>query len=155
MSRPFYGSSLDVQILQLFAAGAVYADMAAVLGVSRYFLAGRADALGIRRKLAIRSRAAGWAKRKQRVAPPIVHRSAPDRLRRLDLAGRSDDSASRIVRLLRSHRPAHALACIDPDNVGACAFARGLTLPEIHEAFGVPPREAVAAIRAHHGSLAA
>lgn len=61
-----------------------------------------------------------------------------------------DHSASELIRTLRADHA--ALAAYDPSHMVACFHAAGLTLEDIEAGLGIPPVEAVAAIRrAHQG----
>jgi len=61
-----------------------------------------------------------------------------------------DHTASDLARGLRADRA--ALAAYDASHMVACFHAAGLTLEDIEAGLGIPPVEAVAAIRrAHQG----
>lgn len=66
---------------------------------------------------------------------------------------RCDRSASDLARRLEAHRRAMGVDASAPASLAATAHAAGLTLEDIEAGLGIPPVEAVAAIRrAHHGA---
>lgn len=143
----------DSAIVELARLNLTASEIGDRLGVDRRFVRWRAIRLDIHGVLLLTAQQKREARRARRLAianPTQGWRGS--RVVEALPAMRSDRTVSEVIRVLKQHRTTGVPACIDPDHIVACLHLRGLTLDDIHDSVGIPPVEAVAAIRrAHQG----
>lgn len=151
MSAADIKSHRDGEIARLVKAGGYCRSIAEDLGTTVSVVRNRLSRMGLLPVALANHQALVEARRaaaKGAVRPVFGH--CGSRVVKALPAVQHDHSASDLARTLRADRA--ALAAYDPSHMVACFHAAGLTLEDIEAGLGIPPVEAVAAIRrAHQG----
>lgn len=150
MSAPIK-TSYDRTIVAMAAEGATSSEIAAAMGKTYSQVTNRAMHLGVWRALVANNQARRAARRAAQLSEgprhPTGNRSAIAET--MAANGRVDRTATDLLHTLRAVRRLAAPSAPVPGSIIARVFEAGLTLDDIDAELGVPPADAVAAIRHH------